>query len=87
MRFLYSLHPAQMQDVSSISSVMSQFNLQVASNESVLKAKALVCFHMGNFREMYSILENHKFSPHNHQKLQAMWMEAHYQEQEKSRGR
>ncbi|CAI4223002.1 unnamed protein product [Auanema sp. JU1783] len=72
-RFLWSLPPAQAQEV--------------ATNEIVLRCRALVCFHMGNFRELYSILENHKFSISNHQKLQAMWMEAHYQEAEKLRGR
>lgn len=49
-------------------------------NESVLRARALVCYHCGNFRELYHILENHKFSKASHTKLQAMWLEAHYQE-------
>ncbi|NXO99288.1 SIX2 protein, partial [Certhia brachydactyla] len=40
-------------------------------NESVLKAKAGVAFHRGNFRELYKILESH----------------AHYIEAEKLRGR
>uniref|UniRef100_A0A914RP58 Homeobox domain-containing protein n=1 Tax=Parascaris equorum TaxID=6256 RepID=A0A914RP58_PAREQ len=57
------------------------------ANESVLRAKALVCFHMGNFQEMYRILESHKFTNGSHSKLQAMWQEAHYQEAEKLRGR
>ncbi|CAH0380623.1 unnamed protein product [Bemisia tabaci] len=56
-------------------------------NESVLKAKAMVAFHKGNFKELYKILENHSFSPHNHPKLQALWMKAHYLETEKQRGR
>jgi homeobox protein SIX3/6 len=30
-------------------------------NESVLRARAIVAFHMGNFREMYQILESRKF--------------------------
>ena len=30
-------------------------------NESVLRAKAIVAFHMGNFRELYNILESAKF--------------------------
>ena len=35
----------------------------------------------GNFREMYSILENNKFGnkKDSHAKLQALWLEAHYQ--------
>lgn len=42
---------------------------------------------MGNFQEMYRILESHKFTNGSHTKLQAMWQEAHYQEAEKLRGR
>lgn len=59
----------------------------MAGHESVLRARAIICFHMGNFREMYAIMENHKFSPGSHGKLQHMWQEAHYQEAEKLRGR
>ena len=33
------------------------------------------------------ILESHKFSKSSHAKLQAMWLEAHYQEAERLRGR
>uniref|UniRef100_A0A8R1HLI6 Homeobox domain-containing protein n=1 Tax=Caenorhabditis japonica TaxID=281687 RepID=A0A8R1HLI6_CAEJA len=72
-RFLWSIPPQQAQEV--------------ASNEVVLRARALVCFHMGNFRELYSILENNKFSQKCHPKLQEMWHEAHYREQEKNRGK
>ncbi|MCJ8738714.1 hypothetical protein PDJAM_G00038950 [Pangasius djambal] len=56
-------------------------------NESVLKAKAVVAFHRGNFRELYKVLESHQFSPHNHAKLQQLWLKAHYIEAEKLRGR
>nr|XP_033812026.1 homeobox protein six1b-like [Geotrypetes seraphini] len=56
-------------------------------NESVLKAKAIVAFHRGNFRELYKILESYQFSPHNHPKLQQLWLKAHYVEAEKLRGR
>ncbi|KAL8605924.1 Homeobox protein six3 [Nucella lapillus] len=56
-------------------------------HESILRARALVSFHTGNFRDMYHILENHKFTKDSHAKLQAMWLEAHYQEAEKLRGR
>ncbi|ELU17231.1 hypothetical protein CAPTEDRAFT_180303 [Capitella teleta] len=56
-------------------------------NESVLKAKAVVAFHRGNFKELYKILESQTFSPHNHPKLQALWLKAHYIEAEKLRGR
>ena len=56
-------------------------------NESVLKAKALVCFHRGQFKGLYRILESNHFSLHNHPKLQSLWLKAHYLEAEKSRGR
>ncbi|KFP29541.1 Homeobox protein six1b, partial [Colius striatus] len=39
------------------------------------------------FRELYKILESHQFSPHNHPKLQQLWLKAHYVEAEKLRGR
>jgi len=60
---------------------------QLHKNESVLKAKAIVAFHRGNFKELYKLLESHPFSPHNHPKLQALWLKAHYIEAEKLRGR
>uniref|UniRef100_A0A8D0GYI0 SIX homeobox 6 n=1 Tax=Sphenodon punctatus TaxID=8508 RepID=A0A8D0GYI0_SPHPU len=56
-------------------------------NESVLRARAIVAFHTGNYRELYHLLENHKFTKDSHGKLQALWLEAHYQEAEKLRGR
>lgn len=60
---------------------------ELNKNEAVLRARAIVSFHSGNFRELYSILESHKFTKSSHGKLQAMWLEAHYQEAEKLRGR
>lgn len=57
------------------------------NNESVLKAKAIVAFHRGNFKDLYRILEAHTFGPHNHAKLQALWLKAHYIEAERLRGR
>jgi hypothetical protein len=42
-------------------------------NESVLKAKAVVAAHSGNFRELYRILESYQFSAVNHPKLQVDW--------------
>ncbi|CAJ0939594.1 unnamed protein product, partial [Mesorhabditis belari] len=72
-RFLFSLPPLLIQELQ--------------SNEAYLRAKCLICFHMGDFRNMYAIMENHKFNPIYHGKLQSMWQEAHYQEAEKLRGR
>ncbi|XP_041035270.1 homeobox protein SIX1-like [Carcharodon carcharias] len=60
---------------------------QLHKNESVLKAKAAVAFHRGNFRELYKILESCQFSVQSHPKLQQFWLKAHYTEAEKVRGR
>ncbi|XP_061406136.1 homeobox protein SIX6-like [Lethenteron reissneri] len=56
-------------------------------NEAVLRARAVVAFHAGNYRDLYAILEGHRFSKASHAKLQAMWLEARYQEAERLRGR
>ncbi|CAL8078939.1 unnamed protein product [Calicophoron daubneyi] len=56
-------------------------------SDVILRARALVAFHAGNFRELYAILERHTFPKSSHVKLQALWLEAHYQEAEKLRGR
>uniref|UniRef100_A0A7E4ZXX9 Homeobox domain-containing protein n=1 Tax=Panagrellus redivivus TaxID=6233 RepID=A0A7E4ZXX9_PANRE len=60
--------------------------LELAHNDSILRARALFCFHTGDYAEMYRILENHQFAG-NHQKLQTMWYEARYTEAAKQRGR
>jgi len=60
---------------------------ELGKSESVLRARAIVSYHSGNFRDLYHILETHKFGKGSHAKLQAMWLEAHYQEAEKLRGR
>lgn len=73
-RFLWSL------------SVIPGSNL-LTQHESILRARALVAFHQSNHRELYNLLENYKFTRDSHAKLQAMWMEAHYQDAEKLRGR
>ena len=67
---------------------MNIFCFWIFQNEAVLRAKAIVAFHLGNFREMYQILESRKFTTKDsHIKLQTLWLEAHYQEAEKLRGR
>lgn len=73
-RFLWSL------------SVIPGSNL-LTQHESIIRARALVAFQQSNYRELYTLLENYKFTRDSHPKLQAMWMEAHYQEAEKLRGR
>ena len=70
-RFLWSLPPNEL----------------LNGGPSVLKARAFVSFHRGQFREVYSILEGHEFDPSSHEMLQALWYRAHYSEAEKIRGR
>ncbi|XP_073847195.1 optix [Musca autumnalis] len=60
---------------------------EILNCEAVLRARAVVAYHVGNFRELYAIIENHKFTKASYGKLQAMWLEAHYIEAEKLRGR
>ncbi|XP_013781771.2 homeobox protein SIX2-like [Limulus polyphemus] len=70
-RFLWSLPPSEL----------------LRGNQSVLRAQSTVAFHRGNFKELYSILENHDFDSQYHTELQQMWYKAHYREAEKVRGR
>lgn len=49
--------------------------------------KSLFYSLLASCRELYAILERHKFTKTSHGKLQAMWLEAHYHEAEKLRGR
>ena len=60
---------------------------QIQKNESVLKAKALIAFHQGNFQELYRIIETNSFSPESHPKMQQLWLQAHYIEAERLRGK
>ena len=74
-RFLWSL------------SVNPAHQESLIKSESVLRARGLVAFHTGNFRDLYHIIESYKFGKSSHTKLQALWLEAHYQEAERLRGR
>jgi len=56
-------------------------------NESVLKAQAVVAFHLGQFADVYRIIERNHFSEKNHKELQTLWQSAHYLEAESARGR
>ncbi|XP_014664642.1 PREDICTED: homeobox protein SIX6-like [Priapulus caudatus] len=75
-RFLWSL-PTSRGDAADV----------IHKAEAVVRARALVAFHQSNFAELYRILESHKFASESHGRLQVMWLEAHYQEAEKQRGR
>ena len=56
-------------------------------SDSILRAKATVAFHAGNYKELYTILENRDFESRYHHELQEMWYRAHYSEAEKIRAR
>lgn len=56
-------------------------------HESVMKARAIVLFKKGNYRDLYSILENNRFDTNNHGTLQTLWYQAHYDEAQAVRGR
>uniref|UniRef100_A0A8C2I4L8 SIX homeobox 7 n=1 Tax=Cyprinus carpio TaxID=7962 RepID=A0A8C2I4L8_CYPCA len=56
-------------------------------HESVMRARALVAFHGGNFEALYQILQSHRFTRESHAKLQDLWLDAHYREAERLRGR
>lgn len=56
-------------------------------HESVMRARALVAFHGGNFDALYQILQSHRFTHESHAKLQDLWLDAHYREAERLRGR
>ena len=47
---------------------------QLQQQEAIMKAKAVVYFHKGNFRDLYKILETHSYQPENHLKLQQLWL-------------
>nr|XP_018909740.1 PREDICTED: homeobox protein SIX6-like [Bemisia tabaci] len=60
---------------------------QLKGQEAVLRARALIAFKKGQFKELFEILEKHEFSPKHHKKLQFLWYEGHYKEAENTRGR
>ena len=52
-----------------------------------MRAKATVAYHIGNYRELYHIMESREFDSRYHMELQEMWYKAHYMEAQKIRGR
>ena len=59
----------------------------LSSSEPLLRARAIVAYHQQKYRDLYSIIESRRFSSIHHEKLQTLWLEAHYNEAEISRGR
>ena len=60
--------------------------IQLQENESVLKARAIAAFHVGEFSLLYAIIHSNKFSKPNHKELQQVWKAAHYLEAENLNG-
>lgn len=58
-----------------------------SEHEEFLYQQALMAHNCGDFQKMYTIIESHRFSKSRHPKLQYLWLEAHYIEAEKLRGR
>ncbi|BHF81266.1 Homeobox protein six1b [Sparganum proliferum] len=56
-------------------------------SESVLCARATLAFQEGNYSDLYAILEGNAFTPSNHPRLQSLWLQAHYAEEEKIKGK
>lgn len=46
---------------------------QMMSNESILRARAVVAYHRGSFHELYVLLETHCYSMKYHPDLQGLW--------------
>ncbi|CAB3397803.1 unnamed protein product [Caenorhabditis bovis] len=61
--------------------------LETRNNQHILKAQATIAYHSQNYKELYQIIESHHFSLEHHAALQEFWLNAHYNEAEKLRGR
>ena len=68
-------------------SLPKEIDTDVKTSETILVSKAVVHFYQNNFKDLYAILESHKFSKENHERLQCLWRTAHYIEAERQRGR
>lgn len=68
-------------------SLPKEMDSDVKTSETILVSKAVVHFYQNNFKDLYAILESHKFSKENHERLQCLWRTAHYIEAERQRGR
>lgn len=60
---------------------------EISDSESIAVFRAVAAFHVGDFHELYRILEGRPFSETSHGKLQRLWFKARYVEAEKCRKR
>ena len=54
-------------------------------SEKLAKARCVVAFHRQKYAELHSLIQMRNFSPHNHRKLQTLWFEGHYAEEQLTR--
>lgn len=66
---------------------MNQLPYDRKTNELILIARANLEFDKCEFKNVYRILEENSFSSEHFTKLQKLWHEAHYKENERSRKR
>ncbi|KAI1723862.1 homeobox domain-containing protein [Ditylenchus destructor] len=78
-------------NIATLDKFVSNFSAPILSDhpcrEALLRAKALVLFHVRKFDEFYKFVESTQFAPEHHNFLQSLWNEAHYIETELQRGR
>lgn len=80
----------QRKEMSSLETILSQIDAhdeELARNETVLLARALVAGHTHDSEKLFSILNNNAFAEKYHRSLQELFYKAHYYEQELIKGR
>ncbi|XP_063688712.1 homeobox protein SIX6-like isoform X2 [Bolinopsis microptera] len=70
-----------------LSSIPPQISGHLENNEYLVAARAMVRYQKGEYRELFSILEENNFAKVSRAPLQQMWHDAHYKEAERLRGR
>lgn len=80
----------QRKEMSGLETVLAQVDShdeELARNETVLLARALVAAHTHDFKKLISILSSNKFEEKYHKILQDLYYKAHYNEAEGIKGR
>ncbi|KAL5270694.1 hypothetical protein ACHWQZ_G001398 [Mnemiopsis leidyi] len=70
-----------------LASIPPQVSQHLENNEYLVAARAMVRYQKGEYRELFSILEENSFAKVSRAPLQQMWHDAHYKEAERLRGR
>uniref|UniRef100_A0A7E4W0F4 Homeobox domain-containing protein n=1 Tax=Panagrellus redivivus TaxID=6233 RepID=A0A7E4W0F4_PANRE len=58
---------------------------RVRTNEDVMISKAVILYHQKRFTELFELLQSFKFASENHEMLQEIWKNAHYEQTESKR--